>query len=60
VGGSNGVGVAVIYWAIFTYALVFAVFAIGKFFHDALLLVRKEVQKTEPAADQGTEHARKI
>ena len=34
-------GVAVIYWAIFTYALVFVVFAIGKFFHDALLLVRK-------------------
>jgi hypothetical protein len=41
VGGSNGVGVAVIYWAIFTYAIVFAVFAAGKYFHDALLLVRK-------------------
>jgi succinate-acetate transporter protein len=41
VGGSNGVGVAVIYWAIFTYALVFAVFAAGKYFYDVLLLVRR-------------------
>jgi hypothetical protein len=35
------VGDTVIYWAILTYVLVFVVFAIGKFFHDALLLVRK-------------------
>ena len=34
-------GVAVIYWAILTYVLVLVVFAVGKYFHDALLLVRK-------------------
>ena len=40
-GGSNGRGDAAIYWAILIYALVFAIFAIGKYFYDALLLVRK-------------------